>query len=142
MTGSTDSELLARLRAMLASGAVALDVDATRLNHMDSPVAVEAEANRWLAVMIVVCGAAFWFGGWPAGAAALVLSAALWLLYVRRWLRRRVERRVRVRALDDIGTWRRLWRFGGVRLVAGDAVCAAPAGNWMQFVRERGAERP
>ncbi len=142
MTEPTDGELLAGLRALLASGAVTLEVDATRLNHMDSPVAVEAEANRWLALLIALSGAAFWFGGWAIGIAALALSVVLWLVPVRRSLRRRVERRVRVRALDDVQTWRRLWRFGGVRLVAADAVCAAPDGNWMQFVRERGAARP
>jgi hypothetical protein len=142
MPDPTDAELLADLRALLADGAVVLDIDSGKLNHMDSPVGVEAEANRWLLALIAVCGAAAWFGGWLAGLAALVASIALWLGYVRKALHRRVERRVQAKALADVQTWRRLWRFGGVRLVAGDAVCAAPADNWMGFVRERRPRAP
>jgi hypothetical protein len=137
MAEATDAELLGALRHLLSAGAVSLEIDAAKLNHMDSPVAVESEVNRWLAAMIAACGGAFWLGGWIGGAGALALSVLLWFAHVRRALRRRVERRVHARALGDVQTWRKLWRFGGVRLVAADAACAAPAGNWMQFVRER-----
>lgn len=132
-------DLLAALRRLIAEGEVDLEIDAGKLGHMDSPVAVQAEANRWLVLLVAACGAAFWFAGWAGGGGAVALSVAVWFAYVRRALHRRIERRVHAQALDDVQTWRRLWRFGGMRLLAGGAVCAAPDGNWMQFVRERRA---
>ncbi|MBV9522277.1 MAG: hypothetical protein JO010_05765, partial [Alphaproteobacteria bacterium] len=63
----------------------------------------------------------------------------------RAYVRRRVAMRVHERALQDSDLWRRLWRFGGVRLVPRGAddpaakqriePCAAPEGNWMALVR-------
>lgn len=142
MTELTDAQLLGDLRKLLESGAARLEVDAAKLNHMDSPVGVESESNRWFAVLFAVCAAATWFGGWIGGVLALAASVALWFGYVRPDTHRRVERRVRSAALNDVQTWRKLWRFGGLRLVAGEAICAAPADNWMQFVRERRAGTP
>jgi hypothetical protein len=57
---------------------------------------------------------------------------------VRQDVARRIRRRVETVALDDAATWRRLWRHGGVAIgIAGGGVaCAAPDGNWMQFVRD------
>lgn len=139
MTELTDVQLLSDLRALLEAGVVRLDIDAAKLNHMDSPVGVESESNRWFAILFAACAVATWFGGWIGGALALAASVALWFGFVRPDVYRRVERRVRANAVNDVQAWRKLWRFGGVRLVAGEAICAAPDGNWMQFVRERRA---
>jgi hypothetical protein len=137
MDQRTDKELLASLRAMVDAGAVQVELDAGKLDHMDSPVSVQSDSTRWFAGLFVLCGAAFWFGGWMGGAAAVVASLTLWFAWVRPWTHRRITGRVRETALKDTPTWRALWRFGGVRLVAGSTTCAAPNDNWMQFVRDR-----
>lgn len=142
MNELTDVQLLDDLRALLAQGAARIEIDAVKLNHMDSPIARESESTRWFAVLFALAAAAWWFGGWLAGASTVVVAIAFWFLYVRSDLRRRVERRVRETALNDVQIWRKLWRFGGVRLVSDGAVCAAPGDNWMQFVRERRAPSP
>jgi len=139
MDRRTDKELLAALKTMIDGGAVRLEIEPGKLDHMDSPVSVQSESTRWFAILFVACGAAFWFGGWIGGAAALAASLALWFAWIRPATHRRIDARVRGTALNDTQLWRALWRFGGVRLVAGDAACTAPDGNWMQFVRDRSA---
>jgi hypothetical protein len=139
MDQRTDTELLAALRRLIEQGTVRLELDAAKLDHMDSPVSVQSDSTRWFAALFVACGAAFWFGGWIGGAAAVVASLALWFAWGRPWTHRRITARVRETALKDTQTWRALWRFGGVRLVADGTTCAAPDDNWMQFVRDRSA---
>lgn len=137
MDQRTDAELLAGLRTLIGEGAVRLQLDAAKLDHMDSPVSVQSESTRWFAALFAVCGAAFWFGGWIAGAAAVAASIILWFAWVRPRTHRRIRARVHDAALKDTQTWRALWRFGGIGLVAGSATCMAPNDNWMQFVRDR-----
>ena len=139
MNQRTDTELLASLRAMIEHGDVQLELDAAKLDHMDSPVSMQSESTRWFAVLLAACGAAFWFGGWIAGAAATMASLVLWFAWVRRGTHRRIRARVHDVAIKDTQLWRTLWRFGGVKLVAGNATCVAPSGNWMHFVRDRSA---
>jgi hypothetical protein len=131
----TDEQLLAELRRLRQAGTVALELDHRRLAHIDSPVAVEAEGTRWVYLGIVAAGAGWWFLGIWAGLGVAAAALALYLT-LKADLRRRAARRIDERALADAGLWRRLWRFGGVTLEARDRRCAAPAGNWMQFVRD------
>jgi hypothetical protein len=137
MDQRTDKELLAGLRTLIDQGEVRLELDAARLDHMDSPVSVQSESTRWFAALFAACGAAFWFGGWIGGAASVVASIVLWFAWVRPRNHRRIRARVHDAALKDIQTWRALWRFGGVGLVADGATCSAPSDNWMQLVRDR-----
>lgn len=138
MPSRTDAELLACLRDLIAAGEVTLRLDPDRLGHLDSPVAVQAESTRWFAALAAVVLAAAWFGGWLVGGAALLASIAIWFAVVRPWVARRLHGRVETKALAEVELWRRLWKLGGVALAprAGDP-CAAPGGNWMQFVRDR-----
>ena len=136
MSEKSAEDLFRDLRRLVARGALRLELDFARLDHIDSPVAVEADSNIWVYVFIVVCAAIFWQAGpWP-GVAAVVVSLTLYLTLGRRYVRRRLASRVHERALADGEVWRRLWRFGGVMLVddAGER-CAAPDGNWMALVR-------
>jgi len=136
MSEKSAEDLFRDLRRLVARGALHHELDFARLDHLDSPVAVEADSNIWVYVFIVVCAAIFWQAGpWP-GVAAVVVSLTLYLTLGRRYVRRRLARRVDERALADGEVWRRLWRFGGVMLVddAGEH-CAAPDGNWMALVR-------
>lgn len=137
------ADLLRELRGLVERGEVRIELDFRRLDHMDSPVGVEADSNVWVYAAIPVCGLVFWqFGVWP-GAAAVAASLALYFTLGRTYVRSRLTRRVHERALQDSDLWRRLWRFGGVVLVDGKAGggeaqrCAAPEGNWMALVRSR-----
>lgn len=138
----TDIELLAALRALIEHRVVQLEVEAAKLDHMDSPVGVQSESTRWFAALILACAAAFWFGGAIGGGTAAAASVALWFAWVRPNTHRRIAARVHDIALRDTQVWRTLWRFGGVRLRAGNKVCSAPADNWMQLVREHADALP
>jgi hypothetical protein len=136
MSEPTAEDLFRDLRRLLALGRVRLELDVARLEHIDSPVVVEADSNIWVYTLLAICAAVFWRAGpWP-GVAAIIASLALYLTAGRRYVRRRLIRRVHERALGDGESWRRLWRFGGVTLVAeGAGRCVAPEGNWMALVR-------
>jgi hypothetical protein len=145
MNEASTDELFRELRALLARGKLRLELDLARLDHIDSPVAVEADSNIWVYGAIAVCAAAFWQGGTYPGIAAIAISLALYFTVARRYVRRRLVRRVHERALGDGEIWRRLWRFGGVALVAAASAggaedrCVAPQGNWMALVRRLAA---
>jgi hypothetical protein len=137
MREASAAELLRALRRLIADGAVRLELDLKRLDHIDSPVAVEADSNIWIYGGVLVCAAVFWrIGLWP-GVAAIAAALALYFTAGRAYVRRRIKRRVEERALADSELWRKLWRFGGLALVehATGARCAAPDGNWMALVR-------
>ena len=137
MPDRTDAELLAALRELLAAGRVRLELDIGRLEHPDSPVAVQAEATRWFYALAAVIAAATWFGGWQGALAALATAVAFWFGWVKRDVARRIRGRVDTLALADPVVWRKLWRRGGVILHGTDgARSAAPTDNWMQFVRD------
>jgi hypothetical protein len=137
--GPTASDLLAALRRGVAKGEVELRVEPKRLTHIDSPVAVEADGNIWAYAALLIAALLWWGWGVTAGMAALVLGVAAYATLGRAYIHRRIERRVRREALDDIDKWRRLWRFGGLTLTAVErrdlAPCASPDGNWMAFAR-------
>src|SRR5579859_3949452 len=137
---ASDVELLRALRRLIAEGALTLELDMKRLDHIDSPVGVEADSNIWVYGAIPLCALVFWQLGLRPGLATVALAFVLYFTLGRRYVRRRLARRVRERALHESALWRRLWRFGGVALVdvaAGGTRCAAPEGNWMALVRAR-----
>jgi len=129
------ADLLRALQRLQAEGKVEIRVEPARLNHMDSPVAVEADSNIWIYGFLAAAAAAWWGWGLGAAAAALAIGVVLYLTLGKAYIHRRIERRVRQRGLDDLETWRKLWRFPGLTLVASNAACASPDGNWMAFVR-------
>jgi len=138
-TGQSAGELLAALRRGLAEGSVDLHVEPKRLNHIDSPVAFEADGNIWAYAALFIAGALWWRWGMVPGLAALALGVIVYLTVGHAYMYRRIERRVRGAALDDLDKWRKLWRFSGLTLTAKDrqdvAPCASPDGNWMAFTR-------
>jgi len=141
MPKRSDSELLTDLRDQLRTGGVTLALDLARLDKTDSPVSVQAESTRWLYGLIGLGAAATGWQGLPGGLVACIVGVSVWYAWVRPDVGRRIRARVDTHALHDVGLWRRLWRFGGVQLRAGAGVeCMAPAGNWMQFVRDVAAK--
>lgn len=138
--GSESAEaLLAALRRLDGEGRLEIRIDPRRLTHIDSPVASEADGNIWVyAFLALAVGLWLWRGLVP-GLAALAAGVVVYLTLGRIYVHRRVERRVREKALGSVETWRQLWRFPGLTLKAKDrpglADCASPDGNWMAFVR-------
>jgi hypothetical protein len=138
-TGESAGELLAALRRGVAEGRVELRVEPKRLNHIDSPVAFEADGNIWAYAALFIAALLWWRWGMMPGLGALGLGVVVYLTLGRAYMYRRIERRVRGVALDDLDKWRKLWRFSGLTLTAKErrdlAPCASPDGNWMAFTR-------
>ena len=135
----TADALLARLRRLDRDGRIEIVIDPRQLDHIDSPVASEADGNIWVYGLILLAVLAGWWKGVPLGFAAAALGAVLYVTAGRAYRHRRIVRRVRARGLESLETWRKLWRFPGLVLKARDrpglADCASPDGNWMGFVR-------
>ncbi len=137
----SDKELLRVLRELHDKGDVAMEIRTKALEHIDSPVAIEADGNIWVYALVVIVAAIWWWQGTPWGLGAIAVGLTIYYTLGRAWIRRRLVRRVREKAFFDIDQWRTLWRLGGITLTAGpgesDNRCAAPEGNWMEFVRRR-----
>jgi hypothetical protein len=83
MSEASADELFRDLRLLIERGDLRLEFDVVRLDHIDSPVAVEADSNIWVYGLILVCVAAFWQGGtWP-GVAAIGMSLLLYFTVAR-----------------------------------------------------------
>ena len=141
----TDASLYERLCAAIDGGEVTLAFDLRRLRQGDSPVAIQADGNVWfLPSALAVVGGWLAVGkytdipSWEVGVPLLVAAVVIHLTVARRYVERRLEKRVAVFARKDVASWRRLWKFGGVMLERGGATparCAAPDGNWFEFAR-------
>lgn len=137
---ASDSDYVARLQELVAAGRVIIEVDAGRLNNVESPVYVDADTARWAFAVVIGAVAAWVAFDWRAALGVAVLVLVLYRIIGRRRIAGAIERRVHKEALTDIGVWRQLWRHGGVTLRSGAGAdarsCAAPEGNWMGFVGE------
>ncbi len=132
----TAEKLFAALNRLRADDKIALRLDYKKLTHLDSPVGSEADGNIWAYGGLALAIAAWWFRGWQVAVGVAVAGVLIYLTLGRWYMHRRIRRRVEDKALADLTQWRRLWKFGGVALVAGAGEpCAAPQGNWMALVR-------
>ncbi len=140
------ADLLRALRELHQAAKVEIRIEAKRLDHVDSPVASEADGNVWVYGFIAIAVALGWRAGIAWGIGALALGILVYLTLGKAYVHRRIERRFRERALSSLEIWRKLWRFPGITLtlagVADGATCVSPDGNWMGFVREASAARP
>jgi len=135
--GDSPGDLLVALRRLIAEGKVELAVEPKRLNHIDSPVAFEADGNIWAYGFLALATVAYFVSGVAAAGVCLALGVAVYLTLGRAYVHRRIEHRVRGAALTDLDTWRKAWRFAGLTLRRADGtLCASPDGNWMAFVRD------
>ncbi len=139
-TEETADQLFAALHRLRAGGRVTLRLDYKKLSHLDSPVGSEADGNIWAYGGLALTVAAWWFGGWRVAAGVAVAGVIAYFTLGKLYMHRRIRRRVEDKALVDLALWRKLWRFGGVTLVASAGEeCAAPQGNWMALVRSLGS---
>jgi len=133
------TEQLNQLKKLLAAGTISLKIDQKRLSHMDSPVVCDPDSTRWLYALAVAAGLIWWRAGMTYGLVAVAVAAIIYATLARTYVKRRLERRVQEKALSDPTIWKKLWRFGGVALIAKDAggaaACTAPQDNWVAFVQ-------
>jgi len=133
------TEQLNQLKRLVADGKISLKIDQKRLTHMDSPVVCDPDSTRWLYALAVVAGVVWWRLGTTYGLVAVAVAGIIYATLARTYVKRRLERRVQEIALSDPTIWRKLWRFGGVALIAkdsgADAPCTAPKDNWVAFMQ-------
>ena len=131
-----DIDYLRLLREAIAAGVIRPALNLSKLEHLDSPISVQADSNRWIYSLIVIVSAAAWLGGlwWAIGAATA--GAVAWFTIGKRWHRQRMERRFYELSLDRTEEWKKLWRMTGVTLTdtRTGAECVSPNGNWRAFV--------
>jgi hypothetical protein len=138
------TDLFRELLQFYRGGRVALRCDFKRLQHIDSPVAREADGNIWAYAVLAAAVIALWRGGWWVALAVAAAGVAVYFSAGQAYVRRRIRRRIDEHALMSLDDWQRLWRFGGIELVPqdGGAPCPAPQGNWMALVRGLRAATP
>ncbi len=131
-----ENDLLGLLRDAISAGRVSVVLDYQRLNHVDSPICVEADSNRWIYGIMALGGVAGFAVDWSAGVAAVALGVGLYFALGRGWVRRRMAARFHDGALDDIAAFKKLWRLHGVTLglVSRAVLCRSPGGDWRRFV--------
>lgn len=131
-----DIEYLKILRDAIDTGLIKASLDLGKLEHIDSPISVQADSNQWIYGLIIIIAAASWFGGLWWGVGTATAGAAAWFTIGRRWHRTRMERRFHESALHSMEQWKKLWRMPGVVLIDSKTgnECASPSGNWRAFV--------
>ena len=136
-SGPDERELLGRLRVLHEAGRIKLAVNRAKLSHMDFPLGLEADGNRWAYAIVLAIIPVWWFLGTYAGIAATVVGFLIYQTLGRRYVERRLLARIEDKGLGDIDNWRKLWRFGGVILTdpAKGETCLGPEGRWMAFVQ-------
>lgn len=134
-----ENDLLRALRAAIGDGRIDVRLDCKRLLHTDSPIAVQADHNRWIYGVV-----AFAAGSWAVssdpgrGLVALALGIIFYFGYGREWIYRRMRARFHGPVLADTGAFKKLWHLRGVILQdAGGHACASPDQDWRRFVLDR-----
>ena len=107
--------------------------------------APEVDGNIWVYAMALVSVAIWWRTGMWFGIASGVTSLILYQTLGKAYVARRLDRRIRERGLQEMDTWRALWRFGGVILTPGRrrrTVARGPQvqGSWFAVARSGGAK--
>lgn len=76
--------------------------------------------------------------GWDAGFALLLACVFFGILFLPRWVLKKLRMRVLEQAFGSEQGWRELWRHGGIsmRLAADTSIeCDSPEGDWETFAK-------
>jgi hypothetical protein len=128
-----DKDYLAALRQALDDGRLQIEMDVAKLDHVDSPVFVQAEKSWWVYAALFGGIALGWFVEWHAGVIFAVAVFALYFIVGRRIILTRMRQRLRKVIMEDLALWRKQWRLKGLVLVAGGARCESQDGSWIRF---------
>jgi len=133
-----DKQLHDRLKAAVEKNIVIIHTDFRRLNTPQSPVFNPWEAVGPLLVLLLLALLVMVAVGLVAGTIALVFVVLLYLVALRPWLERRLDRRARVMVLHGPRQLQIVWNHGGVALTMLDQPrigAVAPVNNWRTFVK-------
>ncbi len=133
-----EQDLYARLKAAHERNLITIYTDHTKLNAPESPVFNPWEAVGPLIALLLFSLFILLIAGLIAGTVALVLSVALFVVGLRPWVEHQVRYRAIIWVLRDVRTFQTIWAYGGIGISLADqprTVCAAPDGNWRNFVR-------
>lgn len=128
-----DKDYLAALRQAMDDGRLQIELTFAKLDHVDSPVNVQAEKLWWVYGALFGGVALGWFVEWHAGVAFAVVVAATYFFVGRRLILGRMRRRLRDHIMEDMALWRKQWRLPGLALMVGEARCESPDGSWIRF---------
>lgn len=131
-----DRDLLAALAADLKAGKISLGLDVKKLDHPASPVSRQTDSNQVLAVAVAIALALLFLAPF---ALAIPVALGLALAYTRlmpKYLEKKLRHRIVGEATANVDAWEKLWRHGGVRLIASDgsAQALSPGENWRSLV--------
>jgi hypothetical protein len=137
---SEEAKLHQAVRRADAEGRIAIEIDFRAVNRSGAPGFRTTDIVVPPFVIIVLSAYLAAQFGWLAGLSALALGGALLYRVIWPWNRGRTEARTRALALAELENWTKLWSMGGLALRltgSADVACAAPAGDWRAFVRDR-----
>jgi hypothetical protein len=129
----TDAESLAEIRTALLDGRADIAFASGIDTHLDFPGNSESDKYQFILLGFVLIGLAYWKGTWTAVGGAVVLLLAIYWLFWRNVIRRRMRQRFIDKAMVDMKLWRKSWTFTGVKLRAGAHECLSPKGDWRAF---------
>jgi hypothetical protein len=129
----TDTESLAEIRAALLDGRADVAFGSGINNHLDFPGNSETDKGQFILVGFALLGIAYWKGSWPVVGGVVVLLLAVYWLFWRKVVLRRMRQRFINKVMADMKLWRKSWTFTGIKLVAGAQECLSPKGDWRAF---------
>jgi hypothetical protein len=132
----SEANLLSRLETLVRTERLHLEIDRRKMAHLDFPLASEIDGNIFVYPSLAISALIGWTMGMAAAAAAVAASFLCYQTLGKRFIERRLRRRILDRGLTELTLWRSLWRFGGVILSTpdGQMSCQGPQESWSQFV--------
>lgn len=126
------------LKNAFNAGEIKVLVDSRCHNTAHSPAYSSGENIGPVLGLVVLSLAVLVLKGVAFGTLMLVLSTLIYAFALKPWIASRVEERVVITLMDNLHDFKLLWSFGGVALSLTNQPgtgCAAPIGDWRQFVR-------
>src|SRR5258706_2935878 len=122
----TDAEYLAELRAGLLDGRADVAFSPGLGTHLDFPGNSETDKGQFILAGFVLMALAYWRGSWPIVGGVFILLVAVYWLFWRKVVLRRMRQRFINKVMADLKLWRKSWTFTGIKLSAGSQECLSP----------------
>lgn len=135
----TDTESLAALQKAMQEGRADVAFTGGITNHLDFPGNSESDKGQFIIAGLALMLLAYWKGTWLIVGGVFVLLVAIYWLFWRKIVLRRMRTRFIGKVMGDLKLWRKSWTFNGVKLTAGSQECLSPKGDWRAFAATLGA---
>jgi hypothetical protein len=139
LSAMTDNESLAQLQKALQDGRADVAFTGGITNHLDFPGNSESDKGQFILAGLALMLLAYWKGTWLIVGGVFVLLVAIYWLFWRRIVLRRMRARFIGKVMGDLKLWRKSWTFNGVKLTAAGQECLSPKGDWRAFAAGLGA---